>query len=122
MNLGRTGIAHHLHDLGGCGATYDRVVDEHDPFAVDNGAIGAVLQPHPELPDVLGRLDECASDIMIADNPELVWNSGSLRIPDCRGHAGIGNRYDNVCRHRRLACQLGAHSFAYVVTMAAADD
>jgi len=50
-------------------STHDRIVDEHDPLAIDNRAVGAVLEAHAELADVLARLDEGTPDIVVADDP-----------------------------------------------------
>src|SRR6185295_3711385 len=44
------------------------------------------------------------------------------RIADCRRHAGIRNRYDDVGIGRRFARQLPAHLFTHLVDRAAADD
>src|SRR3546814_5480368 len=44
MHLGRTGIAHHLHDLEARRAAHDRIVDQHDALARDQRAVGVVLQ------------------------------------------------------------------------------
>ena len=85
------------------------VVDQHDALAVDHGAVGGVLEPHAKLTDVLGRLDEGAPDIVVADDAELEGNADCLRIADRGWDAGIGHRHDDVGIGRRFAGELGAH-------------
>ena len=75
MHLLRAGLSHHLHDFYRGRPTNDGIVDEHDPLAVDNRAVGAVLEAHPELADVLARLDEGTPHIVVADDAELVGNA-----------------------------------------------
>ena len=96
MHLLGAGLAHHLHDLHRGRAAHDGVVDQHDPLAVDDRAIGAVLEPHAELADVLARLDEGAPDIVVADDAELVGNAGFLGVADGGRDAGIGDRDHHV--------------------------
>ena len=105
MHFARAGIAHHLHDLHRSGAAHDRIVDQHDALAGDHGAIGAVLEANAELADVLGRLDEGAADIVIADDAKLVGNARLLGVSDRGRHAGIGDRHDDIGRGGSLARQ-----------------
>ena len=81
-----------------------------------------MLEANAELADVLGRLDEGAPDIVIADDAELVGDAGFLRVADRRRHAGIGDRDDHVGGGGRLARELRAGRLAHVVDAAAADD
>src|SRR5262249_45825082 len=114
--------AHHLHDLGRGRAPHDRVVDQNDALALDHRAIGAVLQANAELADLLGRLDEGAPDIVIADDAELVGDAGLFGVADGGGYAGIGNRDDHVSVGTRLAGELRAHGLAHRINRAAADN
>ena len=122
MHFGRAGVAHHLHDLARGGAAHDGIVDQHDALARDHGAVGVVLEAHAKLADLLGRLDEGAADIVVADDADLVGDAGLLGIADRRRHAGIRHRDDHIGLRRRLARELGAHGLAHVVDVAAADD
>ena len=63
--------AHHLDDLDGGGAAHDGIVDQHHALAVDLGAVGVVLQLDAEVADLVGRLDEGAADVVVADDAEL---------------------------------------------------
>src|SRR5262249_58586170 len=87
-----SGIAHHLHDLHRGRTADDGVVDEYDPLAGDDCAIGAVFEADPELADLLARLNERAPDIVVADDAELVGNARLLGVADGRPRAGIANR------------------------------
>jgi hypothetical protein len=71
MHLPGAGFAHHLDDLGRGRAAHDGIVDQDDPLAFDIGAVGVVLQLDAEMADLIGRLDEGAADIMVADDAEL---------------------------------------------------
>ena len=71
MDFARAGIAHHLDDLHRGGAADDAVVDQHDALALDQRAVGVVLQLDAEVADVLARLDEGPPDIVGADDAEL---------------------------------------------------
>src|SRR5215831_19879958 len=84
MHLLGAGFAHHLHDLHRGHAADDGIVDEHDPLAADDGAIGAVFEANPELTDLLARLDEGAADIVVADDAELIGNARLLGVADGR--------------------------------------
>ena len=108
MHLARAGLAHHAHDLHRRGAAHHAVVDQHDALAGDHRAVGVVLEAHAEFADRLGRLDEGAADIVIADDAELVRNAGRLRIADRRRHAAVGHRHHHVGVGRRLAGEFGA--------------
>ena len=63
MHFRRAGIAHHGDDLLGGGAAHDGIIHQHDLLALEHGAVGIVLQPHAQVADGIGRLDEGASDI-----------------------------------------------------------
>src|SRR6266446_4668259 len=71
MHFACPGIAHHLDDLGRGRAAHDRIVDQDDPLAFEIGAVGVVLEADAEMADLLGRLDEGAADIMVADDAEV---------------------------------------------------
>ena len=112
MHLARTGIAHHLHDFHGRRPAHDRIIDEHDAFARDDRAIGAMFQTHAQLAAGLERLNESAADIVIADNAEFKGNAGILREAERRWHAGIRDGNDDIGLDRRLMREFGAHRLA----------
>ena len=122
VHLGRAGLAHHLHDLQRGRAAHDRIVDEHDALAGEHVAVGVVLEAHAHVADRVGRLDEGAADIVVADDAEIEGQAGRLGEADRRRRAGIGHRHDEVGRRRRLARELGADPLAHLVDAAALDD
>src|SRR3546814_17860958 len=63
VDLGGTGVAHHLHDLEAGRAAHDRIVDQHDALARDQRAVGIVFQLDAKMADLVARLDEGAADI-----------------------------------------------------------
>ena len=68
MHLGRTGFADHLDDLFRRRSANDRIVDEHDPPAVDQVLDRIELQTNAKRADRLRRLDKRAADIMVAND------------------------------------------------------
>ena len=46
--------------------------------------------------DVVGRLDEGAADIVVADDPKLERDAAFRRVAHRGGHAGIRHRHDDV--------------------------
>ena len=98
------------------------IVDQHDALALDDRAVGVVLHPDAELADRLGRLDEGAPDIMVADDAEFERQAAGARIADRGGNAEIGNRHDDVGLGRGFARQFRAHRLAGVVDRSAVHD
>ena len=98
------------------------VVDQHDALAGDDGAVGAVLEPDAELADMLGRLDEGAPDIVVADDAELVGDTRLLGISYGGGNSRVRDRYDDIGCGGSFTGQLRAAGLADVVDAAAADD
>jgi hypothetical protein len=103
MDLFGAGIAHHLDDLHRGRAADDAVVDKDDALALDQGAIGIVLEFDAEVADVLARLDEGPSDIVGADDAQFERDLRFLAEAKCRRNAGVGNGHDKVGVDRRLA-------------------
>ena len=62
-------------------------VDEHDALAFDHRAVGVVLHPDAELANRLGRLNEGAPDIMVADDAEFERQAAFARVADRGGNA-----------------------------------
>ena len=122
MHFRGAGIAHHRHDLARRGAAHDRIIDKHDPLALDRRRIGVVLQLHRIGAAFLRRLDKGPADIMVADDPEVEGNPRFFRIAKRRRYAGIGNRDDQVGIDVGLACQLAANGLAGVIDAASLDD
>src|SRR5437867_10782367 len=83
---------------------------------------GVVLQTDAEVADLVGRLDESPADIMIANNPQLEWQTRFLRISDRRRHARIGDRDDDVGIDRAFAREFLADALACLVDALPLDD
>ena len=69
------GVSHHLDDFDRCRSAHDRIVDQDDALARYDGPVRRVFQAHAELANCLGRLDERAPDVVVADDPELIRNA-----------------------------------------------
>ena len=85
-------------------------------------AVGVVLQPHAEMADLVGRLDEGAADIVVADDAELERDA---RLPR-HSRSPPARRSRAPARPRRpstgaLARQLGADALARLVDADAFD-
>ncbi len=83
-------------------AADDRVVDDDDPPALEHAADRVELDAHVPVPHRLPRLDEGASDVMVADEAELERQLRSFRVPEGDRVARIGHRDHDVRRHRRF--------------------
>src|SRR5215472_2893768 len=108
MHLPGAGGSHHLHDLLAGGAAHDAVVHQNHASALDRGPVGIVFQLHPEMADMVARLDEGAADIVVADDAEFEGDARFGGIADRRRHAGIRHRDHDIGFHARLARKLGA--------------
>ena len=84
-------------------------------------AHGIEFQFHAEVADGLHGLNECAADVVVADQAHAKRHAGFERISDGRGHAGIRNGHDDVRRHGMLARQQLAKRLAAVMHAAAED-
>src|SRR5690348_2538773 len=122
MHLCGACVAHHLHDLLGSRAAHDRVVDQDDALAGERCAIGIVFLAHAEIANAVRRLDEGATDIVVADDAELEGKSRLVGIADGRWNRGIRNGDDHVCRGGAFLGEFDACAFALLVDIAALDD
>ena len=77
--------------------------------------VGAVLQLHAEVADLVRRLDEGAADIVVADDAELEGDARLRGVAHGRRHAAVGHRHHHIGRHAALARQLGADALARLV-------
>src|SRR6185503_10228980 len=71
--------------------------------------------------DVVGRLDEGAADIVVADDAQFERQARPLGIADRRRDAGIGHRHDHVGGHGAFLGELGADLLARLVDADALD-
>ncbi len=115
MHLFRPSRSDHLDDLLAGGAAHDRVIDQDHALALQHRAVGGVFQLHAEVADVVGRLDEGAADIVVADDAEFERDAALLRVAHRGGDAGIGDRDDDVGRDIGLEGEFGADALAGVV-------
>ncbi len=115
MHLLGAGLADHVDDLGRCGAANDAVVDQDDALAFDRCPVGVVLQLHAEMPDLVGRLDEGAPDIVVANDPELERQAGGLGVTDGSGDARVRNRDHDVGGCSVLGGEFGADTLSDLV-------
>ena len=98
------------------------IVDQDDALAFDRGAVGRMLHAHAEFAHALGRLNEGAADIVVADDAEFERHAGMLAVAERGGHAGIRHRHHDIDLDMAFARELGAEGLADLVDRAAADD
>ena len=84
-------------------------------------ALALCLSLNPEVTDLVGRFDEGAPDVVVADNPEFERLAGLGGIADGRGHAGIGHRHHHIGVDHGFVGQLGADALARLVYALALD-
>ncbi len=121
VHLLGAGGAHHLDDLLAGGAADDAVVDQDDALALQHRPVGVVLQLHAEVADLVGRLDEGAADVVVADDAELEGDAALGRIAHGRRHAAVGHRHHHIGLDAALARQFGADALAGLVDRGALD-
>ena len=122
MHLARAGVEDHVLDLHRGRAAHHRVVHQHHPLAADDGAVDVELQADAHVADLLGRLDEGAADILVADDPHGEGDAGFLRVADGGRRAAVGDGADEIGLHRSLARQFDADTAAAFVDRGAVDD
>src|SRR5919197_5928607 len=115
MDGARSRPSDHLDDLDRGRASNNRIVDENHAPAAETGSARIVLQSHPEMPDLIGRLNKGAADVMVSYNPEFERQTGFLRIADRRRDARVRNGNDNVRVDMALAGEFDADPLACFV-------
>ncbi len=105
-------VAHHADNLAAGGAAHDGIVDQHNALAFQNVAHGIQLELHAEVAHALLRLDEGASDVVIADQAELQRDAALVREAHRGGDAGVGHRHDDVGHDRGFQRELASHGVA----------
>src|SRR5262249_14432112 len=96
----------HMHQFLAGGATYNRIVHYHNAFTLQKTLDGVQFNFDPKMPNGLLRINERASNIMIADEPCIKGNTSLLRIPQGRRNAGVRNGNDHIGLYGSLMGQL----------------
>src|SRR5207244_12018185 len=97
-----TGRAYHRHKASRRRAADDRVVDHDDILASEDVADGIVLHLDLRVPAGLGRLNEGAADVVIADQSQLIRQPALFGEAE-RGRIGrVGDAEDEVRALRRM--------------------
>ena len=117
---------HHAHFLGaglpqgidpgaGGGAPDDGVFDHHHPLALEDFPHRVEFDPDGEIPHALGRLDEGAADVVIADDPHFKGDAGGRGIAQGGVGAGVGEGHHQVGLQGVFPGHGGAQAFAHQV-------
>jgi len=80
MNFFCAGITHHTDDLAAGCAANNGIVDQDYALAGEQTANGIQLELDAEVAHTLFRFDECASDVMVADQPKAERQQRFRRI------------------------------------------
>ena len=91
-------------------------------IAGDDVAVGRVFQFHAERTDLLCRLNEGATDVMVTDDAKFKWHTELLGKTQGGGDAGVRNGHHHINITGRFQRQLTAHLFAHVIDRAATED
>lgn len=62
---------HHVHDLARCGAAHDGIIDKHHALAIQYGTVGGMFHLDAQVTDLVGRLDEGAAHVVVADDAQF---------------------------------------------------
>ena len=122
MHLSRARLAHHFNNLAAGGAAHDGIIHQHHALALQHGAIGAVLQLHAQIADLIRGFNEGAPDIMIADDAKLKRDAGFHRIAHRRRHAGIRHWNNQIRRNAAFARQFRTNALACFINRRAFHD
>src|SRR5436305_8155386 len=87
VNFSSARVADHAHDLSTGSAANDGVIDQDHAFAFQQLAYWIQLELDAKIAHVLPRLNESASNVVIADEAELKWNAAFGCVTDCSGNA-----------------------------------
>src|SRR5918995_999001 len=109
VDLGRAGLEQQLDQLAAGVATYDGVVHDDHPVALDHARQRVELEPDAELAHAVGRLDESPPDVAVLYETLCVRDAAPLRVADRRHHPRVGDGDDHVGLGRRLLRQDLAH-------------
>ena len=115
MHLFGAGVANHFDDLTARGAAYDRVVDDHDAFALKKALDRVQLQADAEMSNRLGRFDECAADIVASDQAEFEGEPSGFGVPQRRRDAAVRHGDDEVGIDRLVLEEGAPHALSGVV-------
>src|SRR5690606_21587754 len=103
-------------DQAAAGRTaHERVVDHDHALAVDHFTHRVVLDADAEVATLLRGMDECAADVVVPDQAELVCDTALLGEAECRRVRGVRNAEHAVSLRRLLACELAAERAARTV-------
>ena len=84
------GLAEQPNDVGSGGAANDAVVDDHQPLSLDYLGQGIKFLAHAQVAHLLLRLDECATDVAVLNQPFAIRYTGLTGITDGSGDGGVG--------------------------------
>ena len=112
MHFLGSGSAHHLDDFPASRTPNNRIINEHDALTRKQVFDGIQLHFDSEMPDFGFRLDECAANVMVSDQPEREWDSGSLRVTNGGRYSGVGDRNDEIGVDRALFSENASHQIA----------
>src|SRR5512136_184279 len=122
MDLRGPALLHELHDVPGGGPPHNAIVHEDDLLPVDVPDDGVELEPHRELPLLLGWLDEGPRGVPVLHEGLEIRDPRVVGEPDGHRCPGIGDRGDEIRLHRGLVVEGGADLPPHVVDEPALDD
>src|SRR3989344_5048880 len=111
----RTGFKKHGDYLSRGRATHDGIIENGNAPACDDFFLHGELCFYALLADVLLGLDKGAVNVAIFGEAHFKRNATRLGVAYCRGYRGLGDRNDDVGRHRGFYRKLAAEIFAHLV-------
>ena len=121
MHFGRARLPHHIDDFTDRRTPDDRIIDEHDALAVEAGPVGGVFAADSDLAAALGRLNEGAADIVVANEARFKRPPDGFGESERRRHAGVGHRGDHIDIGGRLLRENAPQIFTDIVDGASFD-
>ncbi|MNK87636.1 hypothetical protein D3C87_1075760 [compost metagenome] len=112
MHLGCPCFTQQVDDPPGRGPAHDGVIDHDHSHAFNHAAYRTKLHLHTLLAQLLARLNERASGVLVLNEPKLIRYTCLLRITDRRRDTRIRHASNDVRIHEGFLGHTAAHSFA----------
>src|SRR5687768_9303639 len=100
MNFARARLANEGDEAATGRTAHEGIIDDDTAFALEHFAHRVVLDAHAEIATLLRRMNERASDVVIANESELECNAAFFRVSKCRRIRRVRYTDHTVCVSR----------------------
>ena len=122
MYFFRAGCPKHVDQFPGCSTSHDRVVNHDHTFFLQDSPDRIELDSHVEISDLLKRMDEGSSDVVIPDETDVQRHSQFLGISESSRIARVRYGDDQIRLDRMFPGKFVTVSSAGEIGILAEDD